>query len=59
MRLGNFTVLLERVGADNEESELVFVLGPHWPFALFFTAGLAFVFPSIAVYVFWRIAPKV
>lgn len=58
MRLGNFTVLLERVGSK-EGSELLFVLGPHWPFAIFFTAGLALVFPSFAMYVFWRIVPKV
>mmetsp|Transcript_5652 Transcript_5652/g.7021 ORF Transcript_5652/g.7021 Transcript_5652/m.7021 type:complete len:252 (+) Transcript_5652:74-829(+) len=59
LRLGNFTVVLERFDANGDGSELCLVVGPHWPFALLFTCGITISFPSISIYVFWGILPNV
>lgn len=56
MRLGNFTVLLERVDGS-QGSELLLVVGPHWPFAVVFTCGITISFPAIVIYIFWGIVP--
>eukprot|EP00614_Pseudopedinella_elastica_P012474 CAMPEP_0172587748 /NCGR_PEP_ID=MMETSP1068-20121228/6747_1 /TAXON_ID=35684 /ORGANISM="Pseudopedinella elastica, Strain CCMP716" /LENGTH=291 /DNA_ID=CAMNT_0013382865 /DNA_START=538 /DNA_END=1413 /DNA_ORIENTATION=+ len=57
-RLGNFTVVLEEVSpVDGSRAELYLVLGPHWPFAATFTAGIIVAFPIAAIVIFWGVLP--
>lgn len=57
-RVGNFTVVLERSDPETYGgSEIILVVGPHWPFAITFTVTMLLVFPLTTLLIFWRTVP--
>jgi hypothetical protein len=66
-RIGNFTVLLERLAVQPPDADgalavtrryPILLLGPYWPCCVMFTTVLVTTIPAILVLVFWSVLPR-